>query len=124
MNELGSNVDLYASVDEASPNDSDYIRSGDSPSADIVRLRLSNHDATPNEPYRVRYRYQRAGGLVGGTLQLKARLLQGGTTVVEWTHNDIAASFVDADQTLLHSEFVNISDFTDLNVEFEATYAA
>ena len=66
VNEVGSNVDLYASVDEALASDSDYIRSGDSPSADIVRLRLSNHDATPNEPYRVRYRYQRAGGLVGG----------------------------------------------------------
>jgi hypothetical protein len=46
LNELGTNTNLFASIDESAANDSDYIQSSLSPStADVVEINLS--DITP-----------------------------------------------------------------------------
>jgi hypothetical protein len=121
LNELGNNTNLFASVDETSANDNDYIESGESPSADITRLRFSDPTLTPvSEPFRVRYRYAKTGS---GNINLIVRLLQGGTTIATWTHNNISSTLTTTTQTLTTPQFSSISNFNDLRVELQADAA-
>ena len=119
-NELDSNVNLYASIDEAAANDSDYIKSGVNPSADIAKIGLSNPGSLAM-PFLVRYRYKKDIADVG-EMNLTVRLMQGATQIAEWSHGDITDSFVDAEQALTLGEFNSITDVSDLNVEFEANF--
>jgi hypothetical protein len=59
-NELGSATDLYASLDESTATDSDYIQSSVNPSSDVAEVALGNvSDPTVHTGHRVRYRIQR-----------------------------------------------------------------
>jgi hypothetical protein len=116
-NELGSNVNLFASIDEPVLDDADYIRSEDNPVEDLCRVKLDTILTSIQEPFNVHYRYKKVGS---ATINLTARLLQGATVKAEWSHSNITTSFVDAQQTLTAPQFASISDFTDLYLEFEA----
>jgi hypothetical protein len=122
VNEVDSNVNLYASIDEATASDSDYIRSEDLPTNSIVRLRITNPATTLVEPFRVHYRYYKVETGVSGAMELKARLFDGATQIVEWTHSNIDSTPLTVTQTLSPAEFAAITDFSNLEVEFEATY--
>lgn len=115
-NEASSNVNLFASIDETSVDDADYIRSEDNPTADLCRVKLETIGAV-QEPFRVIYRYKKSGA---STIDLTARLIENTTTIAEWAHTNISTSFVTATQTLTTPEFEAITDFTDLYLEFEA----
>ena len=57
---------------------------------------------------------------VGGSASLKVRLRVGGTQVVEWTHTDIAATFVEVEQVLTEAQLATIgTNFANLSVEFD-----
>jgi hypothetical protein len=60
-NELGNNTDLYASIDESSPSDSDYIQSSVDPVDDTVKFDLDDV-GTPavNTGHIIRIRMRRA----------------------------------------------------------------
>jgi hypothetical protein len=113
-----STTDLFASIDESTPSDVDYIKSGPNPTADVCRVRLSDPGVAVGEPLVVRYRYWKEGT---GTIELKVRLMQGVVEIVEWIHSGVSTSHVTAEQTLSGPEFASITDFNDLFVEFEAT---
>ena len=55
LNASSSNTDLYASVDESTFDDADYIRSS-ATDGDTVRLRLSDPLTGVDQPLIVRYR--------------------------------------------------------------------
>ena len=116
-NEAGSSSNLYLSIDETSANDTDYIQSSANPVSDVVRFRISDPSAGMAEPFKVRYRY---GTIGAGTVTLTATLKQGIRIIKQWVHTDATTTFQTVTQTLASAEFVTITDFTDLFVEFQA----
>lgn len=122
-NESGSNVDLYASIDETSPGDSDYIRSslqgqGGSDTAEVALGPLT--DPAGNTNHRVSYRYGKALGDGVGRVDLTVQLVQGTTVIASWTHLDIATGLTTAQQTLGAGQADAITDYTDLRLRFTA----
>jgi hypothetical protein len=111
---------LFAAIDEDPASNADYIKSSGNPVDDICQVSMSDPGTSPNMPLEVQYRYWRDGA---GTINLVARLKQGGTTIATWTHNGISTTPVDATQALSSGEFNSITDFNDLRVEFEADAA-
>jgi len=59
LNELGSNVNLYASVDEVVPDDADYIRSEVTPSNSAVILQLGPLDEAQSGDWTLHTRARR-----------------------------------------------------------------
>lgn len=123
--ELGSTVNLYASIDEAIAVDADYIQSSDSPPVpDEVRLTLGPlSDPASSLNHVLRYRYQKDTTL-GDQIDLTVRLYaaDGTTVIAEQTHTDIEAI---ADGSLVLSEVeadtIDSADYgTGLVVGFEA----
>jgi hypothetical protein len=47
--------------------------------------------------------------------------MQGGTQIAAWTHTDVPAGFTTASQTLSGTEADAITDYTNLDLVFEAT---
>jgi hypothetical protein len=91
-NELGSNVNLYASVDEGSPSDADYIQSSLSPVVpDEVKLRFGPlFDPQVNNYHTVRYQYRKDDpGFDQINLTVRLYRADGVTVIGEQTHLDI-----------------------------------
>jgi hypothetical protein len=116
-NETGGTV-LYSSVDEAAPNDSDYIISSDRPVSDICKISVSNPGGGIQAPLAVFYRYKKSGS---NAIDLRVRLLEGGTQIASWTHTNIDANFISVEQVLSSGELASISDPTNLFLEFKAS---
>ncbi len=53
-----------------------------------------------------------------GVADLKVRLMQGTTQIVEWSHADISDTFATVEQTLTTPQFAAITNFANLEVEF------
>jgi hypothetical protein len=115
-NELDGTT-LFSSIDEVTEDDSDFIKSSLTPSADMARIRISDPSTALAEPFHVEYRYKKLGV---PTVDLVVRLKQGTTQIAAWTHSNIADSFVTTTQTLSSGEFSSITDFTNLFIELEA----
>lgn len=117
-NELGNNTDLFASIDETFPSDTDYIQS--SPGvADLCIIKLATPTVTMLEPLEVRYRYQRKEGTL--PIDLRIRLLQGASPIASTTLTNISTTFVAGFFTLSPAEYATISNFADLYLEFRAS---
>lgn len=120
VNELNSNVNLFASIDEVAASDADYIRSASRPAADKCKVRLSDPSGVrdTSSAHVLKYRYYKQGDDV---IDLTVRLVQGASTVIAtWTHSGIGASVVEASQTLTAPQVASITNDTDLYLEFEA----
>ena len=117
LNELGTNTNLYASIDEVAVDDADYIISSTT-TGDKVRLRLSDPSATMTQPFRINYRCKTSSG----TANLIGRIYQGtgpGTLITQWTETGVTSSFATHISTMPSTDFATISDFNDLYIEFE-----
>lgn len=119
-NQAGSNVNLYQSVDEVSPDDADYIQSSEAPSSDTCEISLETlTDPVTSSGHIVRYRYRKSGG---ATINLTVSLRQGASTeIAAWTHNGIGTDWLNAEQTLSGGQADAISDYSDLRMRFVAT---
>lgn len=117
-NELGNNTNLFASIDETYPSDTDYIQS--SPGvADLCIIKLATPTVTMLAPLEVRYRYQRKEGTL--PIDLRIRLLQGASPIASTTLSNISPAFVTGFFTLSPAEYATISNFADLYLEFRAS---
>jgi hypothetical protein len=118
-NELDSNVDLYASLDELSYNDADYCKSVTSPSNDMMEVKLSSMtDPETSLDHAISYRYGKESA--SGQIDIVVRLVQGTTVIATWTHTNVPVGWVTADQTLSAGEANAITDYADLRVRVEA----
>ena len=117
----------FASIDETSANDADYVSSEASPNSDVYVCRLSDvTDPVSSADHILRYRYRKFDA--GAPQQdLTVQLRQGytnegspGTLIDEWTHTNISSSFTTATQTLGTTEADSITDYTALYVRFVA----
>ena len=113
-NNSGSNVNLYASLNETSASDAEYIQSPLSPLGEVCKIGLGNPTGTPAQPFTVSYRFNNLGGA-----QLGVRLLQGTTEIAAWSET-AGSGWTTQDRTLTGPQFAAITDFTDLFIEFNA----
>jgi hypothetical protein len=121
-NELNTQTNLFASIDETVASDADFIISDNNPNSDIVKLSLSDPGAAVGSPATVRYRYKSYGGVNGLALGMNISLLEGANVIATWTDSNISASFVLGQQTLTAPQLAAISDFNNLFLSFEAYF--
>lgn len=112
----------FAAIDEAVADDADYDQSSLNPvTIDTFRVSLGTvTDPAVSTGHIVRYRYGKdVDG--GDRMDLTVRLMQGVTEIASWTHTDVAAGFTTAAQTLSGAQADAITDYTSLDLVFEAT---
>jgi hypothetical protein len=120
-------TNIYATIDEASPNDADYVKSVLAPSnAPYVTKLSAIEDPQSSSGHVVRYRYSKnAAG--GAQIDLTVQLRQGyvnegspGTLIKEWAHANIPETFTTQNQTLSGAEADSITDYSSLFLRFVA----
>jgi len=118
-NELGTTANLYASIDEATASDTDYVQSSRTPSNDTVRFKLANvADPLVSSGYQMKYRIQRTGSV---QTDLAVRLIQGASTeIARWDHANVSTTYADVIQTLTSTQADAITNHNDLYLEFIA----
>ena len=125
IDEASGTTDIYTGIDEdlASQSDTDLVRSENDPSTSeyIAGLGLVT-DPEGNVDHVVRYRYQKGetGGGQPGVINLIVQLREGTTVRASNTHNGIATGFVDGTFTLSSGEADAITDYSNLNIRFQA----
>jgi hypothetical protein len=113
-------TDIYQSIDEASPNDADYIKSSFKPSNDTSEYGLSNIvDPQVGSGHIVRYRYHK-NNAGGNQINLTVKMMQGSTEIASWTHPDIGENPATAEKTLTQEQADSITDYADLRLRFIA----
>lgn len=119
--ETGSNVDLFASLDETTADDGDYIQSGASPVADICRIGLSDPGGMVDSTGTHTLRYRLKADTANETLDVTVRLMQGASTeIASWSHAGISTTETTHTQVLTAPQIALITNYQDLFVEFEA----
>lgn len=126
-NELGGTTNIYQSIDETTPNDSDYIQSPEDPVNEVYVFPLQaipDPNSSVNHELAIRYKKNAAGGSL---LDLTVQLRQGyvnessqGTLIKAWTYTNISADLVDVVETLSGAEADSITDYSALYVRYVA----
>lgn len=121
--EGGATSSLYASIDESSASDADYIESEPLSSGGGTKTYICNLDTSGVDPlstgtHTIRYRYQATNT---GT-KLVVQLRSGGTTIKTVSHTSIATSWTDGSFTLSAAEIAEIADYGDLKLVFVASW--
>lgn len=107
---------LYENVDEASPDDNDFIYS---PPVDGNTCELLLEPMLPprtTEGHVLSYRYAKDCNVAGTTLQVE--FVNGTTVVATWSHLVENDDWVEATQTLTNEEAELIYDYADLRIRF------
>lgn len=120
----GGTTNIYTAIDEATPSDTDYVQSAQSPSTDTLKVGLSNPTVgvDTNELVKIAARYQKS--VASETINLVIKLIEGASTVrATWTINDISDAWVEASYTLSAGEKAAVTDWDNLFLQFEATQA-
>jgi hypothetical protein len=113
-NELDSNVNLYASIDELPASDADYIKSSASPVNDAATVALGVLSAPVAGTRTLYYRYKK--DLAGHQIDLVVDLMEGASVVQTWTHTDVPYTWQDAVQTVSGT----ITNWSALRLRFTA----
>lgn len=116
--ENGNAVNIYQSIDEAVPNDADYVQSPSLPAANTYKFKLANaSDPTIHTHHTVKFRAKKP--YATGTTTLTVRLVEGVTTRATWVET-ITTSWQDFEKTLTELQAESITDYTNLYIELEA----
>jgi hypothetical protein len=115
-----SGSDLWTAIDELDVDDADYIRSASAPVNDTCEVSFETPLVDVGEIVVVDYRYAKSGT---SQIDLTVKLKQGLTVIAEWTHTNVAESFVTASQELSEVQTSNITAYDDLSLEFVANAA-
>ena len=125
--ELGGTSDIFNSIDEVSPNDSDYITSEFAPgSSPYVAALSAVTDPNVNTGHTIRYR-ARKDPSTGAAVDLTVELREGyvnegspGTLIATDTETNLPTSFTTFSFTLSGVEADSITDYSDLFLRFVA----
>ena len=124
----GTTVNIFDQIDEVSPDNTDYIRTGFSPTADVYVTKLGSlTDPVTATSHIVRYRIGKDtadGQQIDFVVQLRqAYTNEGapGTLIAEWEHDNVDNTLATITQTLLAAEANAITDYTNLYFRFVAT---
>ena len=125
--ELGGTTDIFQSIDETSPSDSDFITSEFAPSSSPYVTALSTvTDPNVSTGHTVRYR-ARKDPSTGAQVDLTVELRQGyvsegsqGTLIATDSQVDLPTSFTTFSFVLSGGEADAITDYSDLFLRFVA----
>jgi len=128
LNQAGSNVNMYQSIDESSADDADYVKSETAPSSSAMAVNLSNvEDPLSSTGHIIRYRYQKSAS-GGAQINLTVQLRQGyttegaqGTLIHSEVHSNIPNGWTAGTFTLSSGEADAITDYNDIQFRFVAT---
>ena len=123
--EAGNTTNLYQSIDEVTPNDSDYVASEANPNNSSYLVRLSDPagSVTTAQPITIKYRYEKEGN---AACDLLVELVENATTPVTRAskeHLDIGTAVVSGTITMSTAEKSAVSDWADLYLRFTADTA-
>lgn len=126
LNESGSNVNLYASIDEATAVDTDYITSESAPANSAVRLKVGKlFDPLSSTGHIIHWRPGK-DSTGGHQIDMKVTLYQGGgnvlgagTQIAQFTRTNVDA-LTTYDETLSAAQADAITNYGDLYLEFSA----
>lgn len=108
-------IDIYeALLDE---NDDTYI---EGPANSSVYKTKLDSMSIPDDLYSVQVVYNYSIGSIPGNANLKVRLLEGSTTIVEYTHISIPSTWTSARPILTYEQASSITNWGNLYLEFEA----
>jgi len=123
----GGNVDMFTMIDEATPDDVDYIQSELAPAASAYAVRLSDvEDPLSDANHVVRYRYRKdaaGGATIGVTVQLRQGYVNEssqGTLIHSEVHANVGETWTAGTFTLTAPEAQAITDYSDLQLRFVA----
>jgi len=122
-NELGSESNLWLSIDETEANDTDYIWNPDPTVNDYIEFTLTNPVSTPGSGDVVifwRGKDKSASGSVMATVQLR----QGASTVIATTTVTLTSKPTTYYLQLTAGEKANITDWNDLRIRISRTTLA
>lgn len=109
---------LFEEINEETRNDNDFISSEDN-SNTVAEVGLTAlEDPGINTGHVLRYTYRKSA-VDGHVINITVRLMEGATEIASWTHNGITENWVQEDQTLTEEQAGNITDYTNLSVQFE-----
>ena len=118
LNELGTNTNLYASLDETTPNDSDYVESENVPENSACEVGLGSvTDPASSAYHSLTYRVRSNGTAVQ---DFTVKLKEGADVIATWSHNGISSNWTTIRSTLTSEEADSITDYAALSVEFTA----
>jgi hypothetical protein len=109
-----SGSDLFAMIDEETASDTDYIYANATGTGKFKILPVTDPGASTGHVVNYRIWSPVAGNA-------KVRLVQGSTTVAEWTHTGLPTTATLYSQSLTGEQADAITDYDDLYLEFEAT---
>lgn len=116
----GTTVAIFDQIDEASPDDLDYIKTAAPPGSNEYEAGLSSvTDPVSSTGHIMRWRRQKDAS-AGATINLTVRLLQGVTQITSQADNAIPSAWATTSYTLSGAEADAITDYTILNMEFVA----
>jgi hypothetical protein len=114
-------VPAYAQVDEAVVDDSDKVSSPQAPINSILEVGFSaGSDPVSSSNHVVQYRIQKDQP-GGAQVNVTVALMQGGTTIATWTHNDLANGWQTFTQTLSGAQADAITNYAALSLRITAT---
>jgi hypothetical protein len=126
LNEASSGTNLYQSIDETTPSDTDYIQSEAGPANSAVRLKIGSlTDPVSSTGHVIRWRTGK-DSTGGATINMTVKLYQGGgntvgggTLIASFSRNAVDA-LTTYEETLSGGQADTITDYTDLFIEFAA----
>jgi len=115
LNELGNNTNLFASLDEVTPLDDDYIISPLNPSSEPVTIGMDSALQTPlaGQQYAM---YRIGKDNPSARIDITVELLQGASVVQTWTYTDVAYGFTNISELITGT----ITDYSQLRLRFTA----
>lgn len=127
VDEGSATTSLYASIDETTASDADYVKSATGPTSDVYVCGLSNvEDPVVHTGHKMKYRYKK-NSAGGAQIDLTVQLRQGyttetamGTLIAGTTLTNIGATWTTGTVTLSTAEAGTISDYTDLQLRLVA----
>lgn len=118
----GTNVNLYAVIDEAVLDTADYAKSSYNSSTvtpDTLEVGLGTI-SDPNYSYGQRVGFTIRRPAVSAATTCIVRLMQGATEIASWTITGLTTSFVSYEMTLRPSQTDAITDYSALRLQVEA----
>ena len=122
LNESGSATNLYASLDETTPSETDYITTTDLLLTNVVEVMLASlTDPQASDYHTLEYKINHDSGLF---IELEAALVQGTTVIAEWLHPYVEPGPSTLSHTITASEADSITDYSDLRLRLAAAERA
>lgn len=110
----GGTTSLFAKVAKYFVDDSTYVEGNPGSVGDTLKLKLEPPTFEQNDELYVDYRVSKQPITSTTNVDVTVRLVEGTTTIAEWTHTNVGFTPVSYSQLLTSPQAASITDFTNL----------